>query len=68
MIFMGVGAMTDFGPLIATPSSALLGGAAQLGIFFALFGALGCASLFGIDFFGPGVEPLKAAASIGIIG
>ena len=68
MIFMGVGAMTDFGPLIANPKSALLGGAAQFGIFFALFGALGCASLFGMDFFGPGVSPLKAAASIGIIG
>ena len=68
MIFMGVGAMTDFGPLIASPSSSLLGGAAQLGIFFALFGALGCASLFGVDFFGAGLDPLKAAASIGIIG
>ena len=68
MIFMGVGAMTDFGPLIANPKAALLGGAAQFGIFFALFGALGCASLFGMDFFGPGVDPLKAAASIGIIG
>ena len=68
MIFMGVGAMTDFGPLIANPLSSLLGGAAQLGIFFALFGALGCASLFGMDFFGAGIEPLKAAASIGIIG
>ena len=68
MIFMGVGAMTDFGPLIANPKAALLGGAAQFGIFFALFGALGCASIFGMDFFGPGVDPLKAAASIGIIG
>ena len=68
MIFMGVGAMTDFGPLIANPKAALLGGAAQFGIFFALFGALGCASIFGLDFFGPGVDPLKAAASIGIIG
>ena len=68
MIFMGVGAMTDFGPLIANPASSLLGGAAQFGIFFALFGALGCASLFGVDFFGPEVSPLKAAASIGIIG
>ena len=68
MIFMGVGAMTDFGPLIASPKAALLGGAAQFGIFFALFGALGCASIFGMDFFGPGVDPLKAAASIGIIG
>ena len=68
VIFMGVGAMTDFGPLIANPKMALLGGAAQFGIFFALFGALGCASIFGMDFFGPGVDPLKAAASIGIIG
>ena len=66
MIFMGVGAMTDFGPLIANPKTALLGGAAQFGIFFALFGALGLAAIFGNDFFG--VEPLKAAASIGIIG
>ena len=67
MIFMGVGAMTDFGPLIANPKMALLGGAAQFGIFFALFGALGLAAAFGADFFG-GVDPLKAAASIGIIG
>ena len=66
MIFMGVGAMTDFGPLIASPKSALLGGAAQLGIFFALFGALGITSVFGQDFFG--CDPLKAASSIGIIG
>ena len=66
MIFMGVGAMTDFGPLIANPKMALLGGAAQFGIFFALFGALGLAAVFGNDFFG--VEPIKAAASIGIIG
>ena len=67
MIFMGVGAMTDFGPLIANPKMALIGGAAQFGIFFALFGALGLASIFGADFFG-GVSPIKAAASIGIIG
>ena len=66
MIFMGVGAMTDFGPLIANPKAALLGGAAQFGIFFALFGALGLAAIFGNDFFG--CEPIKAAASIGIIG
>mgnify|MGYP003297439358 CR=1 FL=1 len=67
MIFMGVGAMTDFGPLIANPKMAILGGAAQFGIFFALFGALGLAVAFGADFFG-GADPLKAAASIGIIG
>ena len=63
MIFMGVGAMTDFGPLIASPKSALLGGAAQLGIFFALFGALGLTALFPDLAFG-----LKEASSIGIIG
>ena len=67
MIFMGVGAMTDFGPLIANPKMALLGGAAQFGIFFALFGALGLAAVFGAGFFG-GVDPVMAAASIGIIG
>ncbi len=56
MIFMGVGAMTDFGPLIANPKTALLGAAAQFGIFFALFGAI----VLGFD--------IKAASSIGIIG
>ena len=56
LIFMGVGAMTDFGPLIANPKSLLLGAAAQLGIFVAFFGAL---------FLGFTVEE---AASIGIIG
>ena len=66
MIFMGVGAMTDFGPLIANPRTALLGAAAQFGIFFALFGALGIAAIFGTDFFG--CNPLSAAAAIGIIG
>ena len=40
LIFMGVGAMTDFGPLIANPKSLLLGAAAQLGVFLAFFGAL----------------------------
>ena len=63
MIFMGVGAMTDFSPLIANPKSALLGGAAQFGIFFALFGALGLSSLFTDLGFG-----LKEASAIGIIG
>ena len=63
MIFMGVGAMTDFGPLIANPKSALLGGAAQLGIFFALFGALGLSALCPNIGFG-----LKEASAIGIIG
>jgi len=63
LIFMGVGAMTDFGPLIANPKTALLGGAAQFGIFFALLGALVLSCLnIGITF------DLKDAASIGIIG
>ena len=57
IIFMGVGAMTDFGPLIANPKMALLGGAAQFGIFGALLMALCC---FGFT--------LPEAASIGIIG
>ena len=56
LIFMGVGAMTDFGPLIANPKSFLLGAAAQLGIYMAYFGAI----LLGFNG--------KAAASISIIG
>ena len=56
LIFMGVGAMTDFGPLLAYPKSMLLGAAAQLGVFVAFFGAV-C-----LGFSGP------EAASIGIIG
>ncbi len=63
LIFMGVGAMTDFGPLIANPVTALLGAAAQMGIFFALLGALALSAWVpGIDF------SLRDAASIGIIG
>ena len=58
LIFLGVGAMTDFGPLIANPKTALLGGAAQFGIFSALLGALCLGDMF----------DLKDAASIGIIG
>ena len=56
LIFMGVGAMTDFGPLLSNPKSLLLGAAAQLGVFAAFFGAI-C-----LGFTGP------QAASIGIIG
>lgn len=63
LIFMGVGAMTDFGPLIANPKTALLGGAAQFGIFSALLGALLLTMMFPAIDFG-----LKEAASIGIIG
>lgn len=56
LIFMGVGAMTDFGPLISNPKSLLLGAAAQMGVFLAFFGAV-CLGFDG-----------NAAASIGIIG
>ncbi len=66
-IFMSVGAMTDFGPLIANPKMALLGGAAQFGIFATLIGAIGLSYVHFGD-----VQPfafgLKEAASIGIIG
>lgn len=61
LIFMGVGAMTDFGPLIANPKTALLGAAAQFGIFSTLLGALILGHL-GMDF------KLWDAASIAIIG
>ncbi len=56
LIFMGIGAMTDFGPLISNPKSLLLGAAAQMGVFLAFFGAV-CLGFDG-----------NAAASIGIIG
>ncbi len=61
-IFLGVGAMTDFGPLIAHPKTALLGAAAQFGIFTTLLGALALGQYAGFDF------GLKEAAAIGIIG
>ena len=64
LIFMGVGAMTDFGPMLANPKTLLLGAAAQFGIFATLLGALGLAAM-GI----PGMEfTLREAASIAIIG
>jgi len=56
LIFIGVGAMTDFGPLIANPKSMLLGAAAQMGVFVAFFGAV-CLGFDGLE-----------AAAIGIIG
>ena len=56
LIFMGVGAMTDFGPLIANPKTMLLGAAAQIGVFVALAGAM----LLGFN--------VQEASSIGIIG
>ena len=66
LIFMGVGALTDFGPLLANPKTALLGAAAQFGIFTTLLGALGLSQAFG----GGGLLhfTLSDAASIGIIG
>lgn len=64
LIFMGVGAMTDFGPMLANPKTLLLGAAAQFGIFGTLLGALALTAM-GI----PGMEfTLKEAASIAIIG
>lgn len=63
LIFMGVGAMTDFGPLLANPKTALLGGAAQFGIFGSLVGAVLLAQ------FVPGINfTLEQAAAISIIG
>jgi oxaloacetate decarboxylase beta subunit len=62
LIFMGVGAMTDFGPLLANPRTALLGAAAQFGIFSTLIGALALTQYLGFNF------SMKDAASIGIIG
>lgn len=63
LIFLGVGAMTDFGPLIANPKSILLGAAAQFGVFFTFIGALILGTYIpGIDF------GVKDASAIGIIG
>jgi oxaloacetate decarboxylase beta subunit len=63
LIFMGVGALTDFGPLLSNPKTLLLGAAAQFGIFAALLGSIALGLI-------PGIEPftLQEAASIGIIG
>ncbi len=62
IIFMGVGAMTDFGPLLANPKTLLLGAAAQFGIFSTVLGALALTSYGLTDF------SLPEAAAIGIIG
>jgi oxaloacetate decarboxylase beta subunit len=62
IIFMGVGALTDFGPLLANPRTLFLGAAAQFGIFATLLGALGLTELGIMDF------SIKEAAAIGIIG
>ena len=62
LIFMGVGAMTDFGPMLANPKTLLLGAAAQFGIFASLLGALALNAVPGLEF------TLRDAAAIGIIG
>ncbi|KAA1192454.1 sodium ion-translocating decarboxylase subunit beta [Pseudohalioglobus sediminis] len=62
VIFMGVGAMTDFGPLLANPRTLFLGAAAQFGIFATVLGAVGLTSLGVMDF------SIADAAAIGIIG
>ena len=62
LIFMGVGAMTDFGPLLANPRTALLGAAAQFGIFATLLGAIALSVYTPLDF------SIQDAAAIGIIG
>ena len=61
LIFMGIGAMTDFGPLIANPKTALLGGAAQFGVFFTLFG-VAVMNIFGLNY------NIMQACAIAIIG
>jgi oxaloacetate decarboxylase beta subunit len=62
LIFVGVGAMTDFGPMLANPKTLLLGAAAQFGIFLSLIGALALNIFPGLEF------SIKDAAAIGIIG
>jgi len=62
IIFMGVGSLTDFGPLLANPKTLFLGAAAQFGIFATLLGALAMTRLGLMDF------TLREAAAIGIIG
>lgn len=62
LIFMGVGALTDFGPLLANPKMLFLGGAAQFGIFATLFGAIALNAIPGLEF------SMSDAAAISIIG
>ena len=62
LIFMGVGAMTDFGPLLANPKTAILGGAAQFGIFGSLVGAAALSQYGIVDY------TLKQCSAISIIG
>lgn len=62
LVFMGIGALTDFGPLLANPRTLILGAAAQFGIFGTLLGAVGLTQLGVMDF------SLREAAAISIIG
>ncbi|MDE0450265.1 MAG: sodium ion-translocating decarboxylase subunit beta [Gammaproteobacteria bacterium] len=62
LVFMGIGALTDFGPLLANPRTLVLGAAAQFGIFGTLLGAVGLTELGVMDF------TLREAAAISIIG
>ena len=67
LIFMGVGALTDFGALIANPKMLFLGAAAQFGIFTTLLGTVFLSSCMGLDY-GQGDALMRAASAIGIIG
>ncbi|MEF9853876.1 MAG: sodium ion-translocating decarboxylase subunit beta [Hydrogenoanaerobacterium sp.] len=62
LLFIGIGAMIDFGPLLSNPKMMLFGAAAQFGIFFAIFAAVLTAPIFGINL------TIQDAAAIGIIG
>ena len=68
LIFIGVGAMTDFGPLLANPKSLILGAAAQVGIFATVLGVMGVSGIAGAAGWDGLMFTLKEAASIGIIG
>ena len=68
LIFIGVGAMTDFGPLLANPKSLILGAAAQVGIFATVLGVMGVSGVAGAAGWEGLMFNLREAASIGIIG
>ncbi|MBE6630618.1 MAG: sodium ion-translocating decarboxylase subunit beta [Ruminococcaceae bacterium] len=68
LIFIGVGAMTDFGPLLANPKSLILGAAAQIGIFATVLGVMGVSGIAQAAGIESLIFTLKDAASIGIIG
>ena len=68
LIFIGVGAMTDFGPLLSNPKSLILGAAAQIGIFATVAGVMGVSALAGVFGWDALAFTLQDAGSIGIIG